>query len=114
MISKEQILDALKHVNDPEINRSVVELNMVRNIEIDGSEVSLEVVLTIRGCPLKGKIEEDVINAIKALGATKVNLRFGTMTDEERAELAAKLRGPASSGAGGRGRSNTTIYPVIA
>jgi ATP-binding protein involved in chromosome partitioning len=98
LITNEQVLEALKDVQDPELHRSVVELNMVRNILIEGSQVSLEVVLTIAGCPLKAKIEEDVVQAIKAIGATKVNLRFGTMTDTERANLASELRGGIGAG----------------
>jgi len=93
MITKEQVLEALKDVKDPEINRSLVELNMIRDIRIEGERVSLTVVLTISGCPLKAKIEEDVIQALKALGAKEVDLRFGAMTDEERAALSAQLRG---------------------
>ncbi|MGC5327752.1 Mrp/NBP35 family ATP-binding protein [Brevibacillus sp. SYSU BS000544] len=93
MITKEQVLEALRGVHDPEINRSLVELNMIRNVQIDGNRVSLEVVLTITGCPLKAKIEQDVIDALKAIGASEVNLRFGSMTDEERAALSAQLRG---------------------
>jgi len=93
MLTKEQVLEALKDVKDPEIQRSLVELNMIRNIIIEGERVSLEVVLTISGCPLKAKIEDDVVNALKAIGAKEVDLRFGTMTDEERAALSAQLRG---------------------
>jgi len=93
MITREQVLEALREVKDPEINRSLVELNMIRNIRIDGDRVSLTVVLTISGCPLKAKIEEDVIRAVKALGANEVHVEFGAMTDEERAALSAQLRG---------------------
>ncbi len=92
MITQEQILEALKDVYDPEINKSVVELNMVRNIQIDGTNVRLDIILTIQGCPLKAKIHDDVVNAIQALGADKVDVNFGSMTDEERAELSSKLR----------------------
>jgi len=102
MLSESQILQALKGVEDPELHKSVVELNMVRNIEIEGTKVQLDVILTIQGCPLKVKIQEDVENAIKALGATEVHVRFGAMTDQERAELSAKLRGgQTAQGAGG-------------
>ncbi|MFY0544864.1 P-loop NTPase [Brevibacillus sp. H7] len=93
MLTKEQVLEALQDVKDPEINRSLVELNMIRNIQIDGDQISLTVVLTISGCPLKAKIEEDVIHALKALGAKEVRVQFGTMTDDERAALSAQLRG---------------------
>lgn len=105
MLTQEQILEALRDVKDPELNRSLVELNMIRNIQIDGNEVELEVVLTISGCPLKAKIEEDVIQAIKKLGAQNVRLHFGEMTDEERAALSAKLRGNQGTG---------TLNPILA
>lgn len=60
MLTQEQIMNALQHVEDPELHKSVVELNMVRNVQIHGTEVKLEVVLTIQGCPLKAKIQQDV------------------------------------------------------
>ncbi|MFV9511623.1 Mrp/NBP35 family ATP-binding protein [Tepidibacillus sp. LV47] len=97
MITKEQILEALKGVEDPEIHRSIVELDMVRNITIDGNKVSLEVVLTVPGCPLKVNIQKEVEDAIKALGAQEVDVIFGSMTDEERAALARKLQGPKNT-----------------
>ena len=45
MLTKENVVNALKDVQDPELHKSVVELNMVRNVQIDGTHVSLEVVL---------------------------------------------------------------------
>ncbi|GEN34824.1 Mrp/NBP35 family ATP-binding protein [Aneurinibacillus danicus] len=93
MITEEKVLEALKGVEDPELHRSVVELGMVRNIKIDGNRVELDVILTIQGCPLKVKIQEDVENAIKALGGEEVVVHFGSMTDEERARVAAMIRG---------------------
>ncbi|RXT05329.1 Mrp/NBP35 family ATP-binding protein [Ammoniphilus sp. CFH 90114] len=101
MIREEQVLEALRGVEDPELHKSVVELNMVRNIKIEGTSVSLDVILTIQGCPLKVKIQEDVVNAIKALGATDVHVNFGAMTEQERAELSAKLRGGNQTAQGG-------------
>ena len=97
MITEEQILEALKGVEDPEIHRSVVELNMVRNIVIDGDRISLEIILTIQGCPLKSTIEKDVENALKSIGAKEVELTFGSMTGEERAILTKKLQGDKSA-----------------
>lgn len=93
MITEEQVLEALKGVEDPEIHRSLVELNMIKNIVIDENRVSLEVKLTIPGCPLKSTIQTDVENAIKALGAKDVDVTFGSMTEEERTALAQKLQG---------------------
>lgn len=92
MLTNENIVNALKDVHDPELHKSVVELNMVRNVQISDSHVSLEIILTIKGCPLKAKIQQDVEEAIMALGATKVSVQFGTMTDEERMILTASLK----------------------
>lgn len=92
MITKEKVLDALRDVKDPELNKGLVELNMIRNIRIDGTTVSLDVILTIQGCPLKFKIQEDVEKAIQRLGAEEVRITFGSMTDDERAALSASLR----------------------
>jgi ATP-binding protein involved in chromosome partitioning len=127
------VLEALKGVKDPEIDRSLVELNMIRNIQIEGTTVSLDVILTIQGCPLKVKIGEDVEDAIKALGAEKVHVTFGSMTDEERAALSKKLRTPqqqtgtsdllspssktkfiaVASGKGGVGKSTVTVNLAV-
>jgi ATP-binding protein involved in chromosome partitioning len=92
MLTKEQVLEALHDVKDPEINQSLVELHMIRNIQIHGDEVWLDVILTIQGCPLKVKIQEDVETAIQRLGVKQVHVTFGSMTDEERAALSASLR----------------------
>ncbi|WCK54797.1 P-loop NTPase [Aneurinibacillus sp. Ricciae_BoGa-3] len=119
MITEEKVLEALKDVEDPEIHRSVVELGMVRNIKIENNRVELDVILTISGCPLKVKIQEDVENAIKALGAEQVVVRFGTMTDEERANVSAIIRGenPGSAEAGGavqgHGAGLSSISPIL-
>lgn len=133
MITAEQVLEALKGVKDPEIDRSLVELNMIRNIQIEGTTVSLDVILTIQGCPLKVKIGEDVEDAVKALGAEKVHVTFGSMTDEERAALSKKLRTPqqktgtsellspdsktkfiaVASGKGGVGKSTVTVNLAV-
>ncbi len=53
MLTQEQIMNVLKHVEDPELHKSIVELNMVRNIQMNGTEVKLEVVLTIQGVSVK-------------------------------------------------------------
>jgi ATP-binding protein involved in chromosome partitioning len=123
LITEEKVLEALQGVEDPEIHRSVVELGMVRNIKIDDNKVQLDVILTIQGCPLKVKIQEDVENAIKALGAQEVVVHFGTMTDEERARVAALIRGgntapgasaPNGGTVQGHGAGLQQISPLLA
>ncbi|PJN88275.1 P-loop NTPase [Bacillus sp. mrc49] len=100
MLTHEEVMKALKHVEDPELHKSIVDLNMVRNVEINGANVELEVVLTISGCPLKARIKEDVENSLKGIGASEVSLTFGTMTPEERAALTKTLKQNASTETG--------------
>lgn len=100
MVTKEQVLEVLRDVEDPEVHRSIVELDMVKTIEIEGSKVTVEVLLTIRGCPLRTVIEEQVEERLRSLpGITDVFVRIGHMSDEERAAFAAKLRAPAGGAA---------------
>ncbi|KWW15511.1 ATP-binding protein [Peribacillus simplex] len=100
MLTHEEVMKALKHVEDPELHKSIVDLNMVKNVEINGANVELEVVLTISGCPLKARIKEDVENSLKGTGASEVSLTFGSMTPEERAALTKTLKQNASTETG--------------
>ncbi|MBU3568802.1 P-loop NTPase [Priestia aryabhattai] len=100
MLTNKQVMNALQHVEDPELHKSIVELNMVRNIKIEDKNVELEVVLTIQGCPLKARIKEDVENALKEIGASSVSLTFGSMTPEERATLTKTLKKSATTETG--------------
>ncbi len=54
--------------------------------------LNLKLVLTIQGCPLKAKIQQDIEESLHAIGASKVDLTFGSMTSEERAALTEKLK----------------------
>ena len=75
--TEEAILDALRGVKDPELNRDLVSLNMVRDISIKDGEVSLRIVLTTPACPLRGAIEADVQQALKAVpGVTSVKVKM--------------------------------------
>jgi ATP-binding protein involved in chromosome partitioning len=65
MITKEAVLEALKHVDDPDIKKDLVSLNMIKDIEVAGTSVRFTVMLTTPACPLKEKIKNDCINAIK-------------------------------------------------
>ena len=79
-------MDALRGVIDPELRRSIVELGMVRDVAIVGSEVSFTLALTTLACPLRGQIVEDAKEAISRLdGALKVNVNLAEMTEAEKA-----------------------------
>lgn len=98
----EQIVDALRPVQDPELNRSIVDLEMVRDVAINSSgAISLTVVLTIAGCPLRNEIQTRVTNALKSLsGVESVALNFGVMNDAERAKVREIVHGNPAATAG--------------
>jgi len=101
MLTNDQIIDALRPVEDPELHRSIVDIGMVRNIDIraDGSVVVL-IALTVAGCPLRNEIQNRVTDAITPLGVTSVSLDFTVMTDQEREDLRIKLHGSPGATAG--------------
>jgi ATP-binding protein involved in chromosome partitioning len=133
--SLEQINAALAEVNDPEIRRPITELGMVDSVEVDDSgAVTLTVLLTVAGCPLKDTITRDVNAALRKVpGVSDVNLTLGVMSPEQRAGLQQSLRGgqaqreipfaqPGSltkvyaiaSGKGGVGKSSVTVNLAVA
>ena len=63
-ITKEQVLEALKHVEDPDLKKDLVTLGMIKDIEIDGKNISFTVVLTTPACPMKELIKKNCENAI--------------------------------------------------
>ena len=92
--SREEILKALEQVIDPELKRNVVELDMVRDVRIDGGDVTVGIALTVAGCPLRSSFESQVRDTVGALpGVAGVSLAFDVMSPEERQALTAKLRG---------------------
>ena len=98
----DQLIDALRPVQDPELHRSIVDLGMVRDVVIDKKgTVGLTVVLTIAGCPLRNEIQTRVNTALRALdGVSDVNLNFGVMNDDERAAVRQMLNGNPGATAG--------------
>jgi ATP-binding protein involved in chromosome partitioning len=101
MVSQNEVIEALRPVEDPELHRSIVELGMVRDVRIDGSTVGLTIVLTVPGCPLRNEIQRRVTEAVTALdGIDTVDLAWAHMTDEERAELRQRLHGDPGATAG--------------
>src|SRR5262249_37168772 len=90
----DDVIEALRPVQDPELHRSIVELDMVRDVRIDGAEVAVQIALTVAGCPLRNEIQTRVTQAVVALdGIDRVALDFTVMTDDEREALRHKLQG---------------------
>lgn len=134
MVDEAALRAAIGKVEDPEIHRSLEELNMLRAVDVaDDGSVAVLVALTIPGCPLKDKLTEDVTAAAKTVqGVTAVAVSFTSMTDEERASLVSDIRGgeerdiavarpgsktriiAVSSGKGGVGKSSVTTNLAVA
>jgi ATP-binding protein involved in chromosome partitioning len=101
VVGKDEILKSLEVVIDPELHRSIVELDMVRSIEPSpNGVVDVTVSLTTPGCPIKGHFQTAVADAVGALeGVTHVNVYFDVLSDTQKSALQQKL-GRASLPAG--------------
>ena len=127
---EDAIQAALATVDDPEIRRPITELGMVKGFSVVGEKVLVELLLTVAGCPLRDKLNNDITAALtKIPGITAVEIDFGVMSEEQRKALQSTLRGgqtaepvipfaqPGSrtrvyavaSGKGGVGKSSVTV-----
>ena len=102
MPTRDQVIDSLRSVIDPELRRDIVELEMVRSIEIhENGVVDVMVSLTTAGCPIRSHFQTGVAQAVRELeGVTGVNVSFDVLSDTEKAALGRKLgRGSLPEGA---------------
>ena len=101
-VTNDQVIDALRPVQDPELHRSIVDLGMVRQVTIapDG-RVHVQVALTVAGCPLRNEIQNRVTGAVGALaGVSGVGLDFTVMNDAEREAVRMLVHGDPGASAG--------------
>ncbi|WP_394280889.1 P-loop NTPase, partial [Corynebacterium sp.] len=133
-LTESAVRSALSRVEDPEIGKPITELDMVDSIQIDGNNVSVEVLLTIAACPMRNTIETNTRAALEDIeGVGEVTVTMGSMTDEQRKALRQRLRGDATepeipfaqpgsttrvfavaSGKGGVGKSSMTANLAVA
>ncbi len=101
-VTEDQIVEALRPVEDPELHRSIVDLGMLRGVDIrDGGVVGVLIALTVPGCPLKSEIQRRVTEAATEIdGVDSIDLEFTVMSDDDREQLRRTLHGDAASTAG--------------
>ncbi|CAN5203783.1 hypothetical protein BH09ACT5_BH09ACT5_19180 [soil metagenome] len=126
-----RVRQALARVIDPEIRRPITELDMIAGVTAEGGTATVDLKLTIVGCPAADTIERDVREAALGAGAAVVTVNVSVMSPEERAALTAKLRGgrpktlqfgpesltriyAVTSGKGGVGKSTLTANLGVA
>jgi ATP-binding protein involved in chromosome partitioning len=102
MPTNDEIIEALRPVEDPELRRSIVDLGMVKSVAVDdGGHVTVQVALTVAGCPLRNEITNRVTGAVSALaGVAGVGIDFTVMTDQEREAVRIMLHGDPGATAG--------------
>jgi ATP-binding protein involved in chromosome partitioning len=121
MLDSNSVLEILRPVQDPELGKSLVELNMIRNVKIDNGDVSFTLVLTTPACPLREFIVEDCQKAVKQLpGVTKVVVDVTAETPQQKAiPNRTGINGvknilAISSGKGGVGKTTVAVNVAVA
>lgn len=112
-VTEEAVRHALSRVIDPELNRAITDLDMVREVQIEGGKVAVTVDLTVAGCPMQHAIKADVIDKVGAVpGVEQVEVTLGVMTAEQRQALTEKLQGAQRQVPFARPDSRTRVYAI--